>query len=499
MYRLPFIIVLIFGSFYLQAQSPHGEDLTIDCIACHTTEGWEIDDSFWNSSEENQIDEEGTPKFDHDNTEFPLLGTHQQVSCNLCHTSLVFDEADSDCVSCHLDVHQMTFGNDCVRCHDTENWLVDIIPEIHEQNGFPLSGVHADVSCIECHVDESQLRFQNTGNECVNCHLNDYNATTNPNHMVSGFSLDCAECHTVDVDGWRTDADHDARYFPIYSGSHQGVWSDCIDCHINPSDFSVFSCINCHINPETDEAHNGISGYVYEDNACLVCHPTGGALDGFDHDKTDFPLTGAHIGVDCILCHADGYAGTSTECVDCHMNDFNETSNPNHLDAGIGTDCMSCHSTDPGWKPATFDIHDDFYPLLGAHAEIANDCFKCHNGDYQNTPNTCIGCHLDDYNDADDPDHQAANFPEDCTLCHNLDDWEPADFDHDFPIYSGNHKYKDAWNQCVECHIDNDYDSFSCIDCHEHNDPNDLADEHDDVNDYSYESNACYQCHPNGD
>ncbi len=576
MYRLPFIIVLIFGSFGLQAQSPHGENLTLDCIACHTTEGWEIDDSFWEFSEDiKEIGADSIAKFNHFDTEFPLEGMHEQVDCKMCHTALIFDEADTDCISCHLDVHQSTFGNDCVRCHDTEDWLVDAIPEIHEQNGFPLSGVHADVSCIECHVDESQLQFQNTGNECVNCHLDDYNATTNPNHMMSGFSLDCTECHTTIVDGWRTENDHDALYFPIYSGTHQGEWSDCIDCHINPDDFSIFSCINCHIKSETDDEHDGVPGYVYEDNACLICHPTGEEGEGFDHNRTNFPLTGAHINVDCILCHADGYSGTSTECVDCHQMDFNETKNPDHLAAGIsndciqchttdpgwkpatfdihddyypllgahasianecakchngdyqntpntcvgchlddyndadnpdhlaagiGKDCVQCHTTDPGWKPATFDIHDDYYPLLGAHASIANECAKCHNGDYQNTPNTCIGCHLDDYNDADDPDHQAANFPEDCTQCHNLNDWEPADFDHDakyFPIYSGNHK--NEWNKCSECHLNNNYASFSCIDCHEHNDPNDLADEHDDVNGYVYESNACFECHPNGD
>ena len=229
--------------------------------------------------------------------------------------------------------------------------------------------------------------------------------------------------------------------------------------------------------------------------------PTGEEGDGFDHSVTDFPLTGAHVNVDCIECHADGYAGTSTLCVDCHQADFNNTTNPNHMDAGIGTDCASCHTADPGWKPATFDIHDDFYPLLGAHADIANDCVKCHNGDYQNTPNTCIGCHRDDYNDADDPNHLAANFPEDCTLCHNLNDWEPADFDHDdkyFPIYSGNHQGE--WDKCSDCHLNNnDYSIFSCIDCHEHSNKNDVDDEHDGVNGYAYNSISCLECHPDGD
>ena len=279
MYRLSFIILVLLGSNILLAQSPHGEELTLDCIACHTTDGWEIPSEFWEETADDltlNVDEfpqDSVLKFNHSNTDFPLEGTHQGLDCKQCHGSLIFEEADSDCVSCHLDVHQMSFGNDCVRCHDTQTWLVDEIPELHEQNGFPLIGVHAMVSCVECHVDETNLRFERVGNDCITCHLDDYNATTNPNHIASGFSLDCTECHTIEVQGWRTEADHDARYFPIYSGSHQGVWSDCIDCHTNPSDFSVFSCTNCHLRGETDDDHNGVSGYVYEDNACLVCHP----------------------------------------------------------------------------------------------------------------------------------------------------------------------------------------------------------------------------------
>ena len=38
---------------------------------------------------------------------------------------------------------------------------------------------------------------------------------------------------------------HDA-YFPIYSGKHKGEWNDCVDCHIQSSNYKIFSCINCH-------------------------------------------------------------------------------------------------------------------------------------------------------------------------------------------------------------------------------------------------------------
>ena len=112
MYRLPLIIGLISWVMCLNAQSPHGENLTLDCVACHTTEGWEIQDTFWETEVvEVDLEEGEVPRFNHSNTDFPLEGIHEQVSCNLCHASLVFDEADADCEDqCHGNVHPHSDG-----------------------------------------------------------------------------------------------------------------------------------------------------------------------------------------------------------------------------------------------------------------------------------------------------------------------------------------------------------------------------------------------------
>lgn len=464
------------------AQSPHGEALKIDCAACHVPDSW-------TTMREPMA-------FDHGQTEFPLIGMHEKVDCRACHASMVFSKAPgSDCVACHTDVHSMSVGNDCVRCHTPVSWLVDDIPELHEQNGFALVGVHSNLSCVDCHKSDNSITFTRVGNECFNCHQADYLATTHPNHAVSGFSTDCIECHDPLGSGWTTtfvdhdffpltlghdigdcaqchttgsfaDAspecvschqqdfnntvnpnhsasgfstdcaschttdpgwtpatfDHDAQFFPIYSGSHNGQWNACSDCHTNPNDFSVFTCTGCHVNPQTDSDHNGMPGYVYESNACLACHPNGDA-GAFDHNTTDFPLQGGHVGVNCIECHANGYAGTPTNCDACHMDDYNSTTNPNH------------------------------------------------NG---------------------------AQFPTDCAQCHNETAWTPANFDHDnqyFPIYSGNHNGE--WNTCADCHTNpNDYSVFSCIICHDNQ--TQLADDHSDENGYAFNSNACFNCHPNG-
>ena len=581
MYRLPSIIALLGLAFAVAAQSPHGDQLKMDCAACHTPDGWEIPADSWHfekvakprrSTTTGWIMGKDTLSFNHFNTEFPLEGRHATVDCRACHTSLVFSEVGSDCISCHADMHRQTVGTDCARCHTVENWLVNNITELHFENGFPLAGSHLLADCNDCHRSETFLAFERIGNECVNCHLPDFNATTTPNHGEAGFSTDCAQCHDINKFGWETETinhdffpltrgheiedcarchttgsygntssecvschqpdynaslnpnhltaglptdcaschttdpgwmpavflQHDGDYFPIYSGSHQGEWMECVDCHANSSSFAEFTCITCHVNPETDHDHEGINGYVYDSPACLACHPNGSSDDGFDHSLTAFPLTGAHLTTDCVECHANGYAGTPTECAACHIQQFNQTSNPNHNSLGLTTDCASCHTTEPDWMPASFDVHNEYYALNGAHAMIANDCATCHNGDYNNTPNTCFGCHSADYNATASPDHSALMFSTDCQNCHTENAWEPATFDHDgqyFPIYSGSHNGE--WDVCLDCHTNpQDYSVFSCTNCHVNPQTNN---DHNGVNGYVYESGACLACHPTGD
>lgn len=409
MYRLSSIIIALGGFLALYGQSPHGDQLALDCALCHNPGGWEV-----NYAE---------VTFDHDNaTTFPLEGTHSRLDCKLCHESLIFEEAQTGCISCHEDIHSMSVGNDCARCHDSESWLVDNIPELHEENGFPLMGAHGNLSCVECHTSETNLRFDRIGNECISCHMDDYAATDNPPHQSSGFSTNCEECHNPLGFGWEADPiAHD--FFPLVLG--------------------------------------------HDINDCSQCHTTG------------------------------NFSDANPDCFECHQTDFQIAANPPHQELGFPTDCKSCHTLDPGWMPATFDIHDEYYPLHGAHADIATDCDACHQGNYTNTPNTCFGCHEDDYNRTDDPNHAQAGFSTDCAACHSEDAWEPADFDHDgeyFPIYSGEHRGE--WDACTDCHnVAGNYAIFTCFTCHGQSSTDR---EHREVGGYSYNSNECYRCHPNG-
>lgn len=453
------------------------------CLACHPTGDADF-------------------RFDHNGTAFPLTGAHLNAECLECHRS-GFKGTPTICLDCHrADYDQsadpkhrdLNFPTDCASCHTTAPGWSPAQFDIHDQY-YVLRDAHRLIAndCKACHSSG----FSNTPNTCVGCHKSDFDQTKDPDHTVGKFPQDCAECHSEK--SWTPSTfNHDGLYFPVYSGKHKGVWNQCMECHKNPANYAEFTCVSCHQNPETDQEHQGIMGYVYQDNACLACHPTGDADFKFDHNATAFPLTGAHQSANCLECHAAGFKGTSTVCLNCHKTDFDQSQNPGHMKLGISTDCISCHTTAPGWSPARFDIHDQFYVLQGAHAAIKDDCRRCHNQDYNNTPNTCIGCHQTDYNQTRNPDHRAAQFPDDCATCHSQSAWVPSTFDHDgryFPIYSG--KHKGEWNQCTDCHGNpSNYAQVRCINCHVNPETDE---EHQGVAGYFYQDEACLACHPTGD
>ena len=379
-YRLSFTITLLLSVLPLLAQSPHGDELKMDCVRCHNPAGWSINYQ--------------TIQFDHSTTDFQLGGSHAQTDCKLCHSTMVFDQAPMDCASCHADIHSQSVGNDCVRCHTSKTWLVDNIPELHEANGFPLIGVHSNLSCIECHnTDSSNLRIDPLGNECIDCHQDDYAATQNPNHQQAGFSTDCVICHNPLGFGWDSESiNHD--FFPLTQGHDI---QDCTQCHTttNYADASP-DCVSCHQDDyaATQNPNHSNAGYSTD---CVSCHTTspGWTPAVINHDF--FPLTLGHDIQDCAQCHTTPtYSDVSPDCVACHQTDYDQTTNPNHLAANFPTDCIACHTTNPGWTPAEFD-HDQYFPIYtGKHrqGEAWNDCVECHANPANYADFTCFTCHL---------------------------------------------------------------------------------------------------------
>jgi hypothetical protein len=258
----------MFFSLVLSQESPHGI-LSNKCTDCHSTEGWNILNT--------QL------KFNHSATSFVLYGRHQDVPCKECHTDLRFAQTPTNCVSCHqhdfdnavlVDHRKAGFSTDCIQCHDVRllSWESSFD---HNKTGFQTRGIHNAVACNQCHVNGI---YKGTSSECVSCHLDDYNQTKNPNHLVAHFPTDCATCHRALT--WQPAAffPHD-QYFPIGAGAthHPGRWNECRDCHTASPNYSIFECIDCHEHSKssTDRHHGEVNGYSYVSSACYRCHPRG--------------------------------------------------------------------------------------------------------------------------------------------------------------------------------------------------------------------------------
>ena len=443
------IISLLFFYFLLvltnqKGDSPHGSDFKIRCSTCHSSKGWELDKSIYS--------------FDHNSTSLPLTGQHTDVSCRQCHPTLVFDEAGAECISCHNDQHQGTVGSDCARCHTPTSWLVENISVIHQLSRFPLLGAHRTADCFQCHKSESYVRFDVPGVNCIDCHRNDFLASTNPNHVESGMSEDCIQCHPVNSFQWEG-AGFNHSFFALDQG-HSSV--KCADCHktANYSDASP-ECFSCH-EPDFLNTDNPNHSESLFSQVCTDCHTLspGWKPTLFDHGQ--FPLTLGHAQPTCIECHLNGnYTTTPIDCYACHQQDFQETINPEHVASAFSINCLECHTTNPGWKPTTFN--HDFFPLTLGHSLPA--CTDCHiGGNYTSTSPACYSCHQQEFLATTDPNHSTSGFSQTCTDCHTTNPgWKPTTFDHNsFPLTLGH-----SGPSCADCHKGN-YTTTptDCYACH---------------------------------
>jgi hypothetical protein len=317
-------------------------------------------------------------QFPHEVLGFSLNG-HQRnfngapLTCQDCHSIDIrtFDQAI--CLNCHnqhdagfIQFHLAAYGSNCLSCHDG----ADRFGEGFNHNGFAfkLDGKHASVKCDQCHIGAHQLAdFAATPKDCFSCHKqNDQHA--------GKFGQDCSACHSPA--GWTpAKFDHNLSAFKL-TGVHANV--QCAQCHVN----NVFKgtptdCYSCH---KQNDRHNGQFG-----TDCSACHSTT-AWDQvtFDHNKSNFPLTGAHINVTCQQCHANGqFKGLSTTCSSCHQDPV--------FHAGFfGTDCASCHNT-AAWSPAIFNRSHPTFGEEGGVNHGGATCRTCHPDTV--TTFTCLACH----------------------------------------------------------------------------------------------------------
>ncbi len=344
------------------------------------------------------------------------------------------------CRQCHA-VSAGTPGFRCLDCHQ------EIASRIQQKKGLHPVYVPANsgnTSCARCHSEH------NGGNFAI-VHWDPTPGRFD--HSKSGFLLEgkhatiaCAQCHN-------------AQKIPAASRSQ-------IKMHdLNRTFLGLGTgCTSCH-----EDKHRGQLG-----NDCAHCHNASDWKVGrtFDHSKTKFALTGAHLQTTCQKCHAPSPEGVVRftglkfgQCADCHTD-------PHKGEFQKG--CDSCHST-ATWKQtpfmARFDHSKTKFALLGKHADLR--CGSCHrSGDFK-TPiafQACADCHK--------PDPHNGQFAKRadggrCESCHTVDGFKPAKFTlaaHNatgFPL-----REKHATVACAKCHTPAGRATLfkvkfsACMDCH---------------------------------
>jgi len=357
-------------------QDPHKGNLGEQCVECHNPKDWKKFD------------------FDHDITEFPLLGEHKEVACNSCHLNTRYEETPKNCNACHSlnDVHNRRNGTQCQDCHSPRNWIEPKF-EHDRDTDFPLKGRHKKVVCEACHKEAVADVKPET--DCYSCHKND-------DQHSGRYGEKCDSCHTEK--GWKhASFDHDKKTkFPL-KGKHSKLI--CSACHRGELDKEelAMECHSCHL---SDDVHQGQEG-----KQCQRCHQESSWPERvlFDHDLTHFPLLGMHASAPCEECHMSAaFQDAESECNVCHKEDDEHK-------AALGPDCQLCHNPND-WGVWLFehDLQTDF-KLDGAHKDIG--CGKCHYKAVKSKVNQSSNCHACHEHD----DTHRGRFGRQCKRCHNTE------------------------------------------------------------------------------
>lgn len=327
--------------------------------------------------------------------------------------------------------------------------------------------------CKSCHniFDKSE---QNT--LCLDCHK-DINKDMNENKGYHGrypviSKTECHSCHIEhkgrDADVIKLDNKTFQHQFTDFELKHSHSKVECNQCHLKDKKYNQAShqCNSCH---KENDVHKGKLG-----KQCNKCHNEKRWADiSFEHDKTDFSLTGKHSKINCNSCHINNkYSDTPKKCNSCHaIDDVHKGNN--------GKECNKCHNT-RGWKQLKFDHDKDTdFKLTGRHKN--QSCVTCHkkNPYKVEIKKTCISCHIDN-------DKHDRNYGDKCHDCHDTKKWKNILFNHNKDtkyLLKGKHRQV----RCNDCHTGNLYKqklSNKCITCHK------LDDVHK-----SKKGTDCGECH----
>jgi len=298
-------------------EDAHQNKFGQNCKQCHTESGFHTIKT--------------SSGFDHDKTNFKLVGKHRDVKCNLCHKNKITDPVRHElCTDCHKDYHESQFSVNgklckCDECHTNESFVgSNFTIEKHNQKDFKLEGAHLATPCFSCHKKTEKWSFRQIGNYCLDCHENIHEPLVNKKDYQY---FECKNCHATAK--WPVITyDHAKTKFPL-SGVHEK--QTCRKCHIttSPEKKDVYrfaglpvNCTQCH--KDTHNSQFDVKGST----DCKTCHAFDKwKIDAFDHDKAAFKLDGKHKNIACIRCHSEVVAGTTKyilyktnklKCENCH-------------------------------------------------------------------------------------------------------------------------------------------------------------------------------------
>lgn len=413
-------------------------------------------------------------------------------NCTQCHT-VGKKVSRENCLNCHKEINSRisakkgyhiskeVTAKECIECHNEHHGRTFKIVRLnketfdHQLTGYELKGKHLTRDCAKCHtathIKDPEIRkkpntYLGLSQECISCH---------EDHHQGKMSANCSNCHGYETFKGATGFDHDKSRYPL-TGLHKKV--ACEKCHksemVNGKLTQIFqglafaNCNSCHT-----DVHKNKFGLD-----CKKCHTEESfhqvkGINTFDHDKTNYKLTGKHLTVNCKNCHKISLTTPVKHgaCSDCHADYHKKEFSLN----GKSPDCSECHNID-GFTPSlfTFEKHNQSkFKLDGAH--MATPCFSCHkkqtSWSFRNVGIKCVDCHKNEHKGFIGEQF----FPdESCTACHQTDSWKLVKFDHSQTKFKLEGVHQNT--KCLACHYPGKENklssqkftglSTSCNECH---------------------------------
>jgi hypothetical protein len=282
------------------------------------------------------------------------------------------------------------------------------------------------------------------------------------------------------LEGYSNHADFEQSCGHCHAPVHCITDTGCQDCHMDVARQlstgeglharlpGTGRCQTCHIE------HNGREVVLTEFSFANIDHTV---LSGFSLDKHQLDYDGSHLS--CESCHSQSrFMADTLDCITCHSQ-----ADHDYMAAHIETYGVSCTTCHDGLDSMAAFVHNEVYPLDGAHTETG--CRECHAGlAFEGASSECSTCH-------EKTSPYATMFGTDCQRCHTTAAWAPALLtQHTFSLSHGS----DEQLACESCHVEQ-YLVKTCYECHDHQ-PDEMQSAH--LAEAVFVIDRCEECHPTG-